>query len=75
MEKWHPTSQLLVINAASTDRDSPAEEIPASYLQIINSKTASMADKELQTQMSALGHADVDFAHGLTASLYIGDIL
>ncbi len=34
-----------------------------------------MVDKELQTQMSALGHADVGFAHGLAASLYIGNIL
>ncbi len=36
-EKWHPTSRRLVINTASTDSDSPAEEIPASYLRIINS--------------------------------------
>jgi hypothetical protein len=74
-EKWHPTSQRLVINTASTDSNSPTEEIPTSYLRIINSKTAGMADKELQTQMSALGHADVGFAHGLAASLYVGDIL
>ncbi len=60
---------------ASTNSNSPAKEIPASYLRIINSKTVGMADKELQTQMSALGHADVGFAHGLTASLYVGDIL
>ncbi len=74
-EKRHPTSRRLVINAASTDSDSPTEEIPASYLRIINSKTAGMADKELQTQMSALGHGDVGFAHGLAASLYVGNIL
>jgi hypothetical protein len=74
-EKWHPTSRCFVINAALTDSDSPAKEIPASYLRIINSETAGMADKELQTQMSALGHADVGFAHGLAASLYVGDIL
>jgi hypothetical protein len=53
----------------------PAKEIPASYLRIINSKTASIADKELQSQMSELGHADAGFAHGLAASLYIGNIL
>jgi hypothetical protein len=75
VEKWHPTSQRLVINKASTDSDSPAKEIPASYLLIINSKTAGMANKELQTQMSALGHANVGFAHGLAASLYVGNIL
>jgi hypothetical protein len=34
-----------------------------------------MADKELQSQMLALGHADTGFAHGLAASLYIGNIL
>jgi hypothetical protein len=74
-EKWHPTSRHLVIIAASTNSNSPAEEISASYLRIIISETAGMADKELQTQMSALGHADVGFAHGLAASLYVGDIL
>jgi hypothetical protein len=34
-----------------------------------------MADKELQSQMLALGHANAGFAHGLAASLYVGDIL
>ncbi len=74
-EKWHPMSRRLVLNAASTNSDSPAEEIPMSYLRIINSKTAEMADKELQSQMSELGHANAGFAHGLAASLYVGDIL
>jgi hypothetical protein len=64
-----------VLNAASTNSDSPADIIPASYVQIINSETAGMADKELQSQMSELGHADTGFAHGLAASLYLGDIL
>ena len=68
-EKWHPTSQRLVLNAASTDSNSPAEEIPPSYLCIINSDTAGMADRELQSQMSELGHANTGFAHGLAASL------
>ncbi len=53
-EKWHPTSQRLVINTALTDSNSPAKEIPASYLQIINSKTAGMANKELQKKASLL---------------------
>jgi hypothetical protein len=74
-EKWHPTSQCLVLNAASTDSNSPAKEIPASYLCIINSDTALMADKELQSQMSELGHADAGFAHGLASSLFVGNIL
>jgi hypothetical protein len=64
-----------VLNAASTDSNSPAEEIPASYLRIINRDTAGMADKELQSQMSELGHADAGFSHGLAFSLYMGDIL
>jgi hypothetical protein len=64
-EKWHTTSLRLVLNAASTDGDSPADEIPESYLRIINSETAGMADKELQAQMSGLGYADAGFAHGL----------
>jgi hypothetical protein len=68
-EKWHPTSRRLVLNAALTDSNSPANEIPETYLRIINSKTAGMADKELQAQMSALGYADAGFAHGLVASL------
>jgi hypothetical protein len=74
-EKWHPTSRRLVLNAALTNSNSPTKEIPASYLRIINSKTAGMADKELQSQMSELGHADAGFAHGLATSLYIGNIL
>ncbi len=74
-EKWHPTSQCIVLNAASTDSDSPAKEIPETYPRIINSETAGMADKELQSQMLALGHADAGFAHGLAASLFVGDIL
>ena len=64
-----------MLNTASTDSDSPAEEIPPSYLRIINSDTAGMADRELQTQMSELGHADAGFVHGLAASLYMGDII
>jgi hypothetical protein len=74
-EKWHPTSRRLVINAASTDSDSPADEIPETYLRIINSDTAGMADKELQAQMFALGYADTGFAHGLVSSLYVSNIL
>jgi hypothetical protein len=73
-EKWHPTSRRLVLNAASTNSDSPAENIPVSYLTVINSDTAGMADKELQSQMARHGHSDAGFAHGLTASLYAGDI-
>jgi hypothetical protein len=65
-EKWHPTIRHIMINVASTNSDSPAKEIPKTYLRIINSKTAGMADKELQSQMLALGHADTGFAHGLT---------
>ena len=34
-----------------------------------------MANRELHTQMSELGHSDAGFAHGLTASLYMGDIM
>jgi hypothetical protein len=64
-----------VLNAASTDSDSPAKEILPSYLHIINSDTAGMADRELQTQMSELGHSDAGFTHGLAASLYMGDIM
>jgi hypothetical protein len=64
-----------VLNAALTDSNFPAEEIPPSYLRIINSDTAGMADRELQTQMSELGHSNAGFAHGLTASLYMGDIM
>ncbi len=57
-EKWHTTSQCLVPNAASTDSNSPANEIPKTYLRIINSNTTGMADKELQAQMFVLGYAD-----------------
>jgi hypothetical protein len=64
-EKWHATNRRLVLNAVSTDGYSPANKIPESFLRIINSKTAGMADKELQAQMSGLGHANVGFAHGL----------
>ena len=34
-----------------------------------------MADRELQTQMSELGHFDAGFAHNLAAILYMGDIM
>jgi hypothetical protein len=34
-----------------------------------------MADKEQHSQMVALGHQDVGFAHGTAASLYNGSIL
>ena len=73
-EKWHATSRRLVLNAASTNSDSPAEDIPASYLTVINSDTADMADKELQSQMAGHGHSDAGFAHSLAASLYASDI-
>jgi hypothetical protein len=74
-EKWHVTSRRLVLNAASTDNDSPVNEIPETYLCIINSETAGMADKELQAQMSALSYTNAGFVHGLVASLYVGNIL
>jgi hypothetical protein len=64
-----------VLNVASTDSNSPTGNIPASYVQIINSKTAGMADKELQSQILELGHADAGFDHGLATSLYVGDVL
>ena len=54
--------------------DSPADNIPASYLTVININTGDMADKELQTQMVGLGYSNVGFAHGLAASLYAGNI-
>ncbi len=74
VEKWHPTSQHLVLNTASTDSNTPSKEIPVSYLRIINSNTAGMANKELQNQMSKLSFCDTGFAHSLAASIYIGDI-
>jgi hypothetical protein len=51
-EKRHHTSQRLVLNVASIDSNSPAEaeEIPKSYLCIINSNTAGMANRELQKE-------------------------
>ncbi len=44
-EKWHESSKRLVLNAASTNGVMAAEDIPESYLRIINSETAGMADK------------------------------
>ncbi len=63
-----------MLNAALTDSNSPAENIPTSYLTVINGNTAGMADKELQSQMAGFGHSDAGFAHGLAASLYAGNI-
>jgi hypothetical protein len=74
-KKWYSTSQCLVLNAASTNSNTPTEDIPASYLYIINSDTAGNADRELQNQMSELGYPDACFAHSLTTSLYLGDIM
>ena len=68
-------SQRLVLNAASTNSDLPVNKIPLSYLCIINSNTARMADKELQSQMSELGYTNAEFAHGFAASLYMGNII
>jgi hypothetical protein len=64
-----------VLNAASIDNNSPAKEIPESYLRIINSNTTGMADRELQHQMSELGFPDAGFTHGLAPSLYVGGIM
>jgi hypothetical protein len=74
-EKWHHTSQGLVLNAASINSNSPAKEIPKSYLRIINSNTAGMVDRELKHQMYNHGFLDASFARGLTTSLYMGDIM
>ena len=71
-KKWHATSRRLVLNAVSTNRDFPADDIPASYLSIINRDTAGMANKELQSKMTGLFLSDAGFAHGLAASLYAG---
>jgi hypothetical protein len=74
-EKWHSLSWRLVLNAALTNGQVPAEQIPVLYQEVINSKTAAMANKELHSQMVKLGHHDVGFAHGTAASLYNGSIL
>ena len=74
-EKWHGISCHLLLNAASTNGQVPVEQIPESYQLIINSKTAAAADKELHSQMVALGRREVGFAHGTAASLYNGSIL
>ena len=70
VEKCHSTCRCLLLNAAST-----ADDIPASYLQIIKSDIAGMTDRELHNQMSELGFPNVGFAHGLAASIYIADIM
>ncbi len=75
MEKWHSTSRRLVLNVASTNSDTPTKDIPASYLRIINSNTAGMANRELQNQMSELGYPDASFSNGLASSLYLGNIM
>jgi hypothetical protein len=64
-----------VLNAAFIDSNSPTEEISESYLRIINSNTAGMANRELQHQMSELSFSDAGFAHGLATSLYMGNIM
>jgi hypothetical protein len=46
-KKWHSMSQHLVLNMSLTNSNTPANDISASYLHIINSKIAGMADKEL----------------------------
>jgi hypothetical protein len=74
-ETWHHTSQHLMLNAASIDSNSPTKEIPKSYLCIINNDTAGMADRELQHQMSKLDVSDTSFAHSLTISLYMSNIM
>jgi hypothetical protein len=74
-EKWHGLSRRLIQNAASTNGQVPAEQIPDSYQLVINSETAAMADKELHSQMVVLGHREVGFAHGTAASQYNGSIL
>jgi hypothetical protein len=73
-KKWHAMSRCLVFNAASTNSDFPTDNILASYLSIINSNTAGMADKELQSQMTGLSLSDAGFTHDLAASLYAGDL-
>jgi hypothetical protein len=74
-KKWHSLSWRLILNAASTNGQVPVEQIPVLYQEVINSKTAVMADKELHSQMVKLGHHDVGFAHGTAASLYNGSII
>ncbi len=69
-KKWHGLSWRLVLNAALTNSQVPAELIPVLYQEVINSKMAAMADKKLHSQMVKLGHHDVGFAHGTAASLY-----
>jgi hypothetical protein len=46
-EKWHHTSQRLVLNAVSINSNSPAKEILKSYLCIIISNTTGMVNREL----------------------------
>jgi hypothetical protein len=70
-----PHKPTLVLNAVSIGSDSPAKEIPKSYLRIININTAGMANRELQHQMSELGLLDAGFAHSLATSLYMGNIM
>jgi hypothetical protein len=57
------------------DGQVPVDEIPILNQDIINSKMTAMVDKELHSQMVALGHPDIGFAHGTAASKYNGSIL
>ena len=45
--KWHPTNQCLMLHMVCINSNSPTEEIRKSYLRIINSDSAGMADREL----------------------------
>jgi hypothetical protein len=73
--KWRNGTLLAGASSSILDSDTPADDIPASYPQIINSDTAGMAGRELHSQMSELDFPDIGFAHGLAASIYVRDIM
>jgi hypothetical protein len=69
------TSQHLALNTALIDSNTLADNIPSTYLCIINSKIAGMANRELYNQMLELGYPSVGFAQGLATSLFMGEIV
>ena len=56
-----------MLNTGSTDSNLPANEPRPTF--------ASSTVTPLQSQMSELRYVDTGFAHGLAASLYMGNIM
>ena len=75
MGKLHASVKEFILNAASTDGEFAAKEVPESCSAVFNQDSASMSEREILVRLRQAGCPNVGFAHGTTQALLTGQFL